>query len=49
MKIYVVRHGETEMGKNRLIATREEQLNKNSKIQAIKRKEMIIHAYRYRY
>ncbi|MCI8347593.1 MAG: histidine phosphatase family protein [Bacilli bacterium] len=36
MKIYVVRHGETEMGKNKLIASKEEPLNKNGKIQAIR-------------
>lgn len=26
MKLYVIRHGETEMGKNEIIATEEEQL-----------------------
>lgn len=41
MKIYVVRHGETEMGKNRLIATREEPLNKNGQIQAIRAGEKL--------
>lgn len=35
MKIYVIRHGETEMGKNRLIASKIEPLNKSGKIQAI--------------
>ena len=28
MKLYVIRHGETEMGKNEIIATEEEPLNK---------------------
>ena len=28
MKLYVIRHGETEMGKNEIIATEDEPLNK---------------------
>lgn len=36
MKIYVIRHGETEMGKNRFIATKEEPLNSNGIEQAIR-------------
>lgn len=28
MKLYVIRHGETKMGKNEIIATEEEPLNK---------------------
>lgn len=35
MKLYVIRHGETDMGKNRVIATVEEPLNKRGKEQAI--------------
>ena len=35
MKIYVVRHGETNMGKNKVIATEEEPLNENGIQQAI--------------
>ena len=35
MKIYIVRHGETEMGKNRVFASVEEQLNENGINQAI--------------
>lgn len=41
MKLYVIRHGETDMGKNRVIATVEEPLNKRGKEQAINvRKEL---------
>lgn len=36
MKIYVIRHGETNMGKNNIIATENEPLNENGKKQAIK-------------
>lgn len=36
MKIYVIRHGQTEMGKNNIIATEEEELNSNGIIQAKK-------------
>lgn len=35
MKIYVIRHGETNMGKNNIIATENEPLNENGKKQAI--------------
>lgn len=35
MKLYVIRHGETDMGKNRVIATVEETLNEKGKEQAI--------------
>ena len=35
MNIYVVRHGETDMGKNKVIANEEELLNENGKKQAI--------------
>lgn len=35
MKIYVIRHGETEQGKNRIIANLSEPLNKNGVNQAI--------------
>lgn len=35
MKLYVIRHGETDMGKNRVIATVEEPLNEKGKEQAI--------------
>lgn len=35
MKVYVVRHGETNMGKNKLIATEQEPLNENGIKQAI--------------
>lgn len=31
MNIYVVRHGETDMGKNKVIANEEELLNENGK------------------
>ena len=34
MKIYVIRHGETEQGKNRIIANISEPLNKNGVNQA---------------
>ena len=36
MKLYVIRHGETNMGKKELIATEEEPLNENGIIQAKK-------------
>lgn len=36
MNLYVIRHGETDMGKNKIIATKEELLNDNGKKQAIK-------------
>lgn len=36
MKLYVIRHGETNMGKKKLIATEEEPLNENGIIQAKK-------------
>lgn len=35
MKLYVIRHGETDMGKNNIIATEDEPLNENGKKQAI--------------
>lgn len=35
MKIYVIRHGETEQGKNKIIANLSEPLNKNGVNQAI--------------
>ena len=35
MKIYVIRHGETEQGKNRIIANLNEPLNENGIKQAI--------------
>ena len=35
MKLYVVRHGETDMGKNKIIATIEEPLNSTGIRQAI--------------
>ena len=35
MKIYVIRHGETEQGKNRIIANLNEPLNQNGINQAI--------------
>ena len=35
MKIYVIRHGETNMGKNKIIATEDEPLNSNGIKQAI--------------
>lgn len=35
MNLYVVRHGETNMGKNKLIATEKEPLNNHRKHQAI--------------
>lgn len=35
MKLYVVRHGETNMGKNQIIATEEEPLNENGIKQAM--------------
>lgn len=35
MQLYVIRHGETEMGKNKMIATVEEPLNNNGIQQAI--------------
>ena len=35
MQLYVIRHGETEMGKNRVFASVEEQLNYNGINQAI--------------
>ncbi len=35
MKLYVIRHGETNMGKNRVIATEDEPLNENGIEQAI--------------
>lgn len=31
MKLYVIRHGETDMGKNRVIAAIEEPLNEKGK------------------
>lgn len=34
MQLYVIRHGETNMGKNKVIATIDEQLNENGIIQA---------------
>lgn len=41
MNIYVIRHGETNMGKDKVIANEEELLNENGKKQAIKlRKEL---------
>ena len=36
MKLYVIRHGETEMGKNEIIATEDEPLNKFGMNQAQK-------------
>ena len=36
MKLYVIRHGETNMGKNNIIATEDEPLNEAGIIQAIK-------------
>lgn len=36
MNLYVIRHGETDMGKNKIIATESEPLNKNGIHQAIK-------------
>ncbi len=36
MNLYAIRHGETNMGKNKVIATEEEPLNHNGKQQAIK-------------
>lgn len=36
MKLYVIRHGETEMGKNEIIATEDEPLNKFGMYQAQK-------------
>ena len=36
MDLYVIRHGETNMGKKKLIATEEEPLNENGIIQAKK-------------
>lgn len=35
MKVYVIRHGETNMGKNNIIATEDEPLNETGKKQAI--------------
>lgn len=35
MKLYVIRHGETDMGKNNIIATEDEPLNETGKRQAI--------------
>lgn len=35
MKLYVIRHGETEQGKNRIIANLSEPLNKKGMNQAI--------------
>ena len=35
MNLYVIRHGETNMGKNNLIATDKEPLNENGISQAI--------------
>lgn len=35
MKLYVIRHGETNMGKNNIIASEDEPLNANGKKQAI--------------
>ena len=35
MNIYVIRHGETNMGKNKIIATENEPLNDNGIQQAI--------------
>ena len=35
MKLYVIRHGETEMGKMQIIATEDEPLNNNGIKQAI--------------
>lgn len=35
MQLYVIRHGETEMGKNKIIATEEEPLNRKGIQQAI--------------
>lgn len=35
MKVYVVRHGQTNMGKSKVIATEQEPLNENGKKQAI--------------
>lgn len=35
MKLYVIRHGETNMGKNNIIATEDEPLNETGKKQAI--------------
>ena len=36
MNVYVIRHGETNMGKNNIIATEDEPLNEAGIIQAIK-------------
>lgn len=36
MKLYVIRHGETNMGKNNIIATEDEPLNEAGIRQAIK-------------
>lgn len=36
MNLYTIRHGETNMGKNKVIATEDEPLNHNGKQQAIK-------------
>lgn len=35
MKLYVIRHGETDMGKNNIIATEDEPLNETGKRQAM--------------
>ena len=35
MKLYVIRHGETDMGKNNIIATEDEPLNETGRKQAI--------------
>ena len=45
MKLYVIRHGETNMGKKELIATEEEPLNENGIIQA---KELKKNYWRFR-
>lgn len=36
MNLYVIRHGETDMGKNRIMANKEELLNEEGKKQAIR-------------
>lgn len=41
MRLYVVRHGETEMGKNEIIATKDEPLNENGRLQATTLKDKI--------
>lgn len=39
MNLYVIRHGETDMGKNKIMTNKEELLNENGKKQAIKLRE----------